>query len=185
MIANSKIGLIALIILISGINVLNAQNETSDIINKTYSQLKIRTELVNWTQLNPNLYFEFKINEKIGVSSGVLYHFTGLIWSAPQIMFRDNSRTILEWSYLRGYGLDLGIKLYSKSTKYYYLSCKIDRLSLNRNLYWSERLDDQETGTVNYHDIHLRLLRGYEFYTRRIQVINAIYPLLLINCEYT
>jgi hypothetical protein len=164
MTANIKMGLTALSILILGRNISFAQNDTLANIDKTYPLLKIKTELVNWTGLNPNLYLDYKINKIIGLNVGILYHFTGIIWSAPQIIFKGNA---LEWSYLRGIGFDLGIKLYSKPTKYYYFSCKIDRLSLNRHLYWGESVEAQESGTVNYQDLHLRLLRGYEFYTRK------------------
>lgn len=178
-----KIGIIALLILLTSKNISFAQNDTLVKIDKTYPSFKIKTELVNWTGLNPNLYFDYKINKIIGVNAGILYHFTGIIWTAPYVMSNDN---ILEWSYLRGYGVDLGIKLYSKPTKYYYFSCKIDRLSLNRLLYWSERREDQEFATINYLDLHIRLLRGIEYFKNKSFFKEIYYGigLLIIEKKY-
>ncbi|MBI5539214.1 MAG: hypothetical protein HY951_04095 [Bacteroidia bacterium] len=162
---NIKTGLVAISILITGINISLAQNDSITNIDKTFPLLKIKTELVNWTGLNPNIYFDYKLNNKIGINVGVLYHFTGIIWTAPNVMLKGN---IYEWSYLHGLGLDLGIKFYSKPTKYYYFSCKVDKLSFPpRQINAGESMNDYKTGSVKYYDIHLRLLRGYEFYSKK------------------
>ena len=176
---------ITLVLLFSKHSDLFAQSAEDSVTSKSFRSFRIKMELVSFTGLNPNLYFEYKINKNYGLNLGFLYHFTGIIWTAPYLL-RKEFYEYQEWLALKGYGVDFGIKYYSAPTKYYSLRCIIDLLNFKKTLQYGESLSSRRNENLVRKDIRIQLLRGFEIKNKSHYFREIFYGvgLLIVNEHY-
>ena len=180
----TKVKIILISILTFVINILYAQKNQTLADFKGFPSFRIKTELVSFTGLNPNIYVEYKNNNGIAFNLGFLYHLNGIIWTAPYLLHNDEYENI-EWWELKGLGVDFGIKYYPKQFKYYSLKIKYDLLKFNGKLV-TNGLEHSRPENVVRNDLGFQLLKGYEFYNKHF--LKEIYfgiGLLIINKKYT
>ena len=55
------------------------------------NSFRIKTEIVQFSGLNPNIFFEHKFNPKFAYNLGITYHTNGIIWTAPYLLFHTKN----------------------------------------------------------------------------------------------
>lgn len=163
----------------------SSQQDSSEYTFKFMPSFRIKTELVSFSGLNPNLYCEYQFNKNIALNLGFLYHFNGIIWTAPYLLSKDKFEND-EWWHLKGIGLDFGIKYYTKSTKYYSLKIKGGFLKYNGSVV-TPGLKDSRPETVYKNSINIQFLKGFEYINSKHGFKELFFGigLMIINKTYT
>ncbi len=130
----------------------------SDTLTRGKVNLFIKTDVINFCGLNPNLSIELKTSEKISFSFGARKCYNGIIWSAPYLMADSYDR--VEWWEMKGYGIETGVRYYYSDLKFFSLSFIYNNLSFKGTVHTSERVTDQRSEWVYRKDFHLRILHG-------------------------
>lgn len=135
------------------------KQEYSLLLDGKYPSIRIKTELVSFIGLNPNIYIENRFNKLNSISVGYLAHFNGIIWTAPYLL---EESSLQEWWALKGYGFDIAYKRFTNPRSFYLIKAKTSFLKYKGSIWYSERPYDIEDLDIKRNNIHLQVLFGKE-----------------------
>jgi hypothetical protein len=160
-----KIFSIILIVLTVVTKIAVAQKDSTFKNEIPLHSFRIKTELVEFTGLNPNLFVEYKINKRLAFSFGLIYHFNAIIWTAPYLVNDEPERE--SWLTLKGQGIDMGMKYYNKPKQYYSIRLNADIYTFVPFLDHSYLFTTPIKHDIRRKDYQLRFLKGKEVYKNK------------------